>query len=249
MKDLTHNVNKRILLVDEDNRVRTLLRNYLEKESFIVDEAANGVQAIRKCYMNGDFDLIVLDWELPDMSGQEICRYVKHSHDIPIVILSSRSEEGERIEGFRAGADDYVVKPFSPREVLLRIQSIITRMTGCMYHAADSSNSEILIAGILIQPSARRIRVQGKTVHLTPKEYDLLYFLVTNQEKVFSREELLREVWKSSRREIYDQRTVDTHIKRLREKLSFNNPEGYEFIQTLWGLGYMFRSPDQNKSN
>ncbi|MFC3748163.1 response regulator transcription factor [Paenibacillus sp. GCM10012306] len=242
-------MNKRILLIDGDSRVRTLLRNYLEKESFIVDEAASGVQAIRKCFVHGNFDLIVLDYELPDISGLEICRYVKHSGDVPVVILSERSDEGDRIEGFRAGADDYVVKPFSPREVLLRIQSIVARMTGtCISHVNDSSSSEILFAGIKIQPSARRIRVQGNEIHLTRKEYDLLYLLVTNPEKVFSREELLREVWRSSAKEIYDRRTVDTHIKRLREKLTLHYPEGNEFIQTLWGHGYRFRSPEQSLS-
>ncbi|WP_083205422.1 response regulator transcription factor [Bacillus sp. FJAT-27264] len=246
MNDLTHFVNKRILLIDGDHRVRTLLRNYLEKENFIVEEAASGVQAIRQYYVHGNFDLIVLDCELPDISGLEICKYVKHSGDVPVVILSERAEEGDRIEGFRAGADDYVVKPFSPREVLLRIQSIVARMTGaCISQVNDTSSSEILIAGIRIQPSARRIRVQGNEIHLTRKEYDLLYLLVTNPEKVFSREELLREVWKSP---VYDQRTVDTHIKRLREKLTFHYPEGNEFIQTLWGLGYMFRSPEQSLS-
>lgn len=246
MNDLTRFLNKRILLIDGDTRVRSLLRTYLEQERFIVDEADSGVQAIRKCFVDGNFDLIVLDCELPDMNGLEICRYVKDSGEVPVVILSARAEEVHRIEGFRAGADDYVIKPFSPREVLLRIQSIVTRMTGtCIPHGHPSSGSEILFAGIRIQHSARRIRVQGKEIHLTPKEYDLLHFLVTNPEKVFSREELLREVWKSP---VYDQRTVDTHIKRLREKLTVHSPGGNEFIQTLWGLGYMFRSPDQSLS-
>ncbi|NUU60403.1 response regulator transcription factor [Paenibacillus sp. JW14] len=246
---MTHHLKKRILLVDGDNRVRTLLRNYLEKENFIVDEAASGIQAIREYYVHGNFDLIVLDYELPDMSGLEICKYVKDSGDVPVVILSARAEEGDRIEGFQAGADDYVVKPFSPREVLLRIQSIVARMTGThISHVNDSSSNEILISGILIQPSARRIRVQGNEIHLTPKEYDLLYFLATNPEKVFSREELLREVWKWPVKETCDGRTVDTHIKRLREKLTFHSAEGNEFIQTLWGHGYMFRCLEQSLS-
>lgn len=242
------NIHKRILLVDDEIRIRKLLRTYLEEENFVVEEADSGGQAIRYCYMNnGNYDLIVLDWLLPDMSGVEICKYVKYNHHgIPVVMLSGRSEEKDRLEGFKAGADDYVVKPFSPREVVLRIQRILTRVQGTYtFDFNDSSNSDILIAEIVIQPTARRVLVQRNEVHLTPKEYDLLYFLVTHQEKAFSREALLREVWKSSHKEIYDQRTVDTHIKRLREKLSFHSPKGHEFIQTLWGYGYKVCNPDR----
>ncbi|MCG7381646.1 response regulator transcription factor [Paenibacillus sp. ACRRY] len=238
--------HKRILLVDDETRIRMLLKKYLENEGFIVEEADSGGQAIRNCYLtDGEYDLMVLDWLLPDMSGIEICKYVKHNHlGIPIMMLSGRSEEKDRIEGFKAGADDYVVKPFSPREVVLRIRSIMARTQGTyIFDFNSSSSNEILIAEIVIQPLARRVLVQRNEVHLTPKEYDLLYFLVTHQEKAFSREELLREVWKSTHHKIYDHRTVDTHIKRLREKLSFfDYPKGSEFIQTLWGYGYMFRT-------
>lgn len=243
-----NHVRKKILLVDDETRIRVLLKKYFEKEGFIVDEAASGGQAIHSYSMNhGNYDLVVMDWLLPDMSGLEKCKYMKYNdHHIPIVILSGRSEEKDRIEGFKAGADDYIPKPFSPREVVLRIQSIIGRIQGvCFSESKNSSSNEILIAEMLIQPTSRRVRVHSTEIHLTPKEYDLLYFLVTHQEKAFSREELLREVWKSSRQQIYDQRTVDTHIKRLREKLFSDYSYGNEFIQTLWGYGYRFCSPER----
>ncbi|PRA07858.1 DNA-binding response regulator [Paenibacillus sp. MYb63] len=241
------NIHKKILLIDHETRIRVLMRRYLEKEGFIVDEASSGGQAIQKCYLNnGNYDLMLLDLSLPDMNGIEICKYMKHNyHEIPIIMLSEYSEEKDRIEGFKAGADDYVSKPFSPREVVLRIQSIVARTQGISLHDFKSTSSnEVLIDEILIQPSARRVLVQDNEVHLTPKEYELLYFLATHQERAFSREELLIQVWKSSHKEIYDQRTIDTHIKRLREKLFAQYSKGNEFIQTLWGYGYRFRSPE-----
>ncbi|AIQ52894.1 response regulator transcription factor [Paenibacillus sp. FSL R7-0331] len=239
------NTHKRILLVDDETRIRTLLRKYLEKEGYVVDEADSGEQAILNCCMTGGkYDLMVLDWLLPDISGIEICKHVKLNHqEIPILMLSGRSEEKDLLEGFKAGVDDYVVKPFSPREVVLRIQSILARAQEAYPFDKTVSGSQILIAEIVIQPSARRVLVQRNEIHLTPKEYDLLYFLVTNQETAFSREALLKEVWKSSYQEIYDRRTVDNHIKRLRKKLFYRYPKGDEYIQTIWGQGYIFRSP------
>ncbi|OME92376.1 hypothetical protein BK123_17065 [Paenibacillus lautus] len=227
--------HRRVLLVDDETRIRTILRMYLELEGFIVEEAPSGIEAIQRYWENhANYDLIVLDWLLPDMNGIEVCKYMKQTQpDIPILMLSGRSEERDRIEGFEAGADDYVIKPFSPREIVLRIQNMITRVY--------SLNNSIMIGEIVLYPSARRVMVKQNEVHLTPKEYDLLFFLITHQEKVYSREVLLTEVWKSSHREIYDRRTVDTHIKRLRDKLFSYYPEGNGWIRTLWGHGYMFK--------
>ncbi|MEN1986312.1 response regulator transcription factor [Paenibacillus hubeiensis] len=249
--------DRKVLLVDDEMRIRSMLRMYLEKEGFTVEEAQSGTQAIQNyCVKHVNYDLIVLDWLLPDMNGIDVCKWLKQAQpDVPILMLSGRSEERDRIEGFRAGADDYVVKPFSPREIVLRIQNMITRVHApnpYVPEADDSNNNAIIIGEIVLYPSARRVMVKQHEVHLTPKEYDLLYFLVTHQEKVYSREALLTEVWKSSHRKIYDQRTVDTHIKRLRVKLFSNYPEGNECIQTLWGCGYMFHefnyAKPENKS-
>lgn len=190
------NTHKRILLVDDETRIRTLLRKYLEKEGYVVEEADSGEQAILNCCMTGgNYDLMVLDWLLPDISGIEICKHVKLNHqEVPILMLSGRAEEKDRIEGFKAGVDDYVVKPFSPREVVLRIQSILARTQEAYnFDCSTDSGSQILIAEIVIQPSARRVLVQRNEIHLTPKEYDLLYFLVTNQETAFSRRICLRK--------------------------------------------------------
>lgn len=237
--------HRRVLLVDDETRIRTILRMYLELEGFIVEEAPSGTQAIQRyCENHENYDLIVLDWLLPDMNGIEVCKCMKQTQpDIPILMLSGRSEERDRIEGFEAGADDYVIKPFSPREIVLRIQNMITRVYSPSPYVSETDdllNNAIMIGEIVLYPSVRRVMVKQNEVHLTRKEYDLLYFLITHQEKVYSREVLLTEVWKSSHREIYDRRTVDAHIKRLREKLFSYYPEGNECIQTLWGRGYMF---------
>ncbi|WP_136605698.1 response regulator transcription factor [Paenibacillus dokdonensis] len=237
--------HRRVLLVDDETRIRTILRMYLELEGFIVEEAPSGTQAIQRYGENHEnYDLIVLDWLLPDLNGIEVCKCMKQTQpDIPILMLSGRSEERDRIEGFEAGADDYVIKPFSPREIVLRIQNMITRVYSPSSYVSETDNllnNAIMIGEIVLYPSARRVMVKQNDVHLTPKEYDLLYFLITHQETVYSREILLTEVWKSSHREIYEQRTVDAHIKRLREKLFSYYPEGKECIQTLWGRGYMF---------
>lgn len=238
--------HRRVLLVDDETRIRNILRMYLEFEGFIVEEASDGTQAIEKYGENHtNYDLIVLDWLLPDMNGIEICKCMKQTQpDIPILLLSGRSEEKDRIEGFEAGADDYVIKPFSPREIVLRIQNMITRVYSPGLYVSETGdllNNAFKIGEIVLYPSARRVMVKQNEVHLTPKEYDLLYFLITHQEKVYSREVLHTEVWKSSHREIYDRRTVDTHIKRLRDKLFSYYPEGNGWIQTLWGHGYMFK--------
>ncbi|MNW35576.1 Transcriptional regulatory protein SrrA [compost metagenome] len=231
---------KRILIIDEDERTRLLLKRYLEKEGYIVNEATHGLQAIQQFYSHS-FSIIVMEWALPDVSGSEVCRHVKHNSSVPILVLTGKTDVNDRIQGFEAGADDYVLKPFSAREVILRIRSILDRFEGnCSFKLNTLSASEILISGIVIQPAARRVLVDEQEVHLTPKEYDLLYLLAAHPGKVFSREELLQQVWKASHAS-FDHRTVDTHIKRLRHKLSAKLAGGEELIQTLWGIGYVLR--------
>ncbi|MHA7583486.1 response regulator transcription factor [Paenibacillus vandeheii] len=233
----------RILIVDDDERVRRLLRMYLEKEQFIIEEASLGWQALSKLHQES-YAMIILDWILPDVKGIEICHYLRTNFSIPVMFLTARSEEGNRLEAFKAGADDFVMKPFSPREVVLRIKNIMARYIGVVEPAPkDHSASEVLISSILINPASRRVTIEDEEIHMTPKEFDLLYHLATHSEIAFSRQDLLRIVWKVEHEEDLDYRTVDTHVKRLRDKLSEHVPNREELIQTLWGFGYILRLP------
>ncbi|WP_405152790.1 response regulator transcription factor [Paenibacillus sp. FSL K6-0108] len=233
----------RILIVDDDKRVRRLLRKYLEKEQFIVEEASLGWEALGQLH-HGSYALIILDWILPDIKGIEICQYLRTNLSIPVMFLTAKSEEGNRLEAFKAGADDFVMKPFSPREVVLRIKTIMARYNGLVDPPPkDHSASEVLIASILINPTSRRVTIEDLEIHMTPKEFDLLYHLATHTEIAFSRQELLRIVWKVGHDEDLDYRTVDTHVKRLRDKLSEHMPNREDLIQTLWGFGYILRLP------
>jgi len=233
----------RILIVDDDKRVRGLLRMYLEKEQFIVEEASLGWQALSKLH-HDSYAMIILDWILPDIKGIEICQYLRTNLSIPVMFLTAKSEEGNRLEAFKAGADDFVMKPFSPREVVLRIKTMMARYNGLIKPASkDHSASEVLICSILINPTSRRVTVEQEEIHMTPKEFDLLFHLATHAEIAFSRQDLLRIVWKVEHEEDLDYRTVDTHVKRLRDKLSEHVPNREDLIQTLWGFGYILRLP------
>lgn len=230
----------RILIVDDDKRVRGLLRMYLEKEQFIVEEASLGWQALSKLH-HDSYAMIILDWILPDIKGIEICQYLRTNLSIPVMFLTAKSEEGNRLEAFKAGADDFVMKPFSPREVVLRIKTMMARYNGLIKPASkDHSASEVLISSILINPTSRRVTVEDEEIHMTPKEFDLLYHLATHAEIAFSRQDLLRIVWKVEHEEDLDYRTVDTHVKRLRDKLSEHVPNREDLIQTLWGSVIFF---------
>ncbi|WP_425291887.1 response regulator transcription factor [Caldanaerovirga acetigignens] len=206
-----------------------LVRLYLEKEGFKVDEALNGQQAL-EMIEKAEYNLIILDLMLPVVDGWTVCKEIRKKYDIPIIMLTARGEEFDKVLGFELGADDYVVKPFSPRELVARIKALLRRF-------GPREPRQILeFEGLVIDPESRKVVVDGKEVALTPKEFDLLYFLAKNKEKVFTREKLLEEVWG------YDffgsLRTVDTHIKQLREKLGRSKAASY--IVTVWGVGYKF---------
>lgn len=166
---------------------------------------------------NHKYDVLILNRILPDINGIEICKRVKNKYVIPVIILSEESGEKGLIEGFQAGADDYVTKPFSPREFVLRIQSILRRVTeSAPFDFKARPGSELLISDILIRFATHKVYVKQKEIHLTPKEYDLFHFLAKHQGKAFSRKELLAKVWNNSQAEIHNHRTVDAHVKRLR---------------------------------
>ena len=231
------NHEKKLLVVDDEDRIRRLLRMYLEKENYDIEEAADGAEALDMA-LNNEYDLILLDLMLPEMDGIEVAKALREEKDTPIMMLTAKGEEVSRIEGFEVGADDYIVKPFSPREVVLRVAAVLKRTEDIN---VEKSNSEIIkMPHLEINNQAHRVLAGGKQVNLTPKEYDLLLYLAKSPDQIFGRELLLKEVWKY---EFFgDLRAVDTHVKRLREKLSKTSVESAKMIETVWGLGYKFNS-------
>lgn len=231
--------NRPILIVDDEDRIRRLLKMYLERENYLVEEASNGIEAINMIE-NNDYQCVLLDVMMPEMNGLEVCEKVRELKSIPIILLTAKGEEADRIKGFELGADDYVIKPFSPREVILRVKALIKRFNDANLVIESLKPKDIMVFPyITIEHNARRVTAEGKEVSLTPKEYELLHFLANNPDKVFEREELLKEVWHYDY--FGDLRTVDTHIKRLREKLNVASPEAAKTIGTVWGVGYKFQ--------
>lgn len=229
-----------ILVVDDEERIRRLLRMYLEKEGFVISEAADGEEALEKA-LESDYDLILLDLMLPKMDGIEVCTKLRQTKMTPVIMLTARGEESNRVQGFEVGADDYVVKPFSPREVIYRVKAILRRTASSAGMASGGTSNNIVFPNLMIEHDAHRVTAGGQEVSLTPKEYELLHYLASSPDKVFSREQLLRDVWNY---EFFgDLRTVDTHIKRLREKLTKSSPEAAAMITTVWGVGYKLEVP------
>lgn len=224
----------RVLIVDDEENIRIGLREYAEFEGHTVTEAVDGMDAVNKCRAN-DYDVIIMDIMMPRLDGFSACKEIKKIKDIPVLMLSARGEEYDKLFGFELGIDDYVVKPFSPKEVMARINVIISRREVA---TKESTNKHIKIKGLDIDVSARKVYVDGNRVELTPKEYELLTFMIKNKNIALSRNQLLSEVWGY---EFFgDDRTVDTHIKMLR-----NSIEPYrDLISTVRGVGYIFETED-----
>jgi len=228
----------KILVVDDEERIRRLLKMYLERESFLVEEAEDGEAALTKALAT-DYDVILLDLMMPGKDGMEVCKELREKKATPIIMLTAKGEEINRVQGFEAGTDDYIVKPFSPREVVLRVKALLRRSATTTFVQNDSMSKDVIVFPyITIDHDAHRVLAEGKEVSLTPKEYELLYFLAKSPDKVFDRELLLKEVWHY---EFFgDLRTVDTHVKRLREKLNKVSEKAAGMIVTVWGVGYKF---------
>ncbi len=224
----------RVLIVDDEENIRIGLKEYAEFEGHTVTEAVDGMDAVNKCKSN-DFDIIIMDIMMPRLDGFSACKEIRKTKDIPVLMLSARGEEYDKLFGFELGIDDYVVKPFSPKEVMARINVIVSRREGS---DKEGANKHVIIKGIDIDLSARKVYIDGKKVDLTPKEYDLLTFMIKNKNIALSRNQLLSEVWGY---EFFgDDRTVDTHIKMLR-----NSIEPYrDLISTVRGVGYIFETED-----
>ncbi|KWW11383.1 two-component system response regulator [Peribacillus simplex] len=228
----------KILVVDDEERIRRLLKMYLEREEYIIDEAENGDVALTKA-LEIDYDLILLDIMMPGKDGIEVCRELREKKTTPIIMLTAKGEEVNRVQGFEVGTDDYIVKPFSPREVVLRVKALLRRSSSTSYVQTETTAKDVIVfSHLTIDNDAHRVLADDKEVSLTPKEYELLYFLAKSPDKVFDREQLLKEVWHY---EFFgDLRTVDTHVKRLREKLNRISENAAKMIVTVWGVGYKF---------
>lgn len=228
----------KILVVDDEERIRRLIKMYLERENYLIEEAEDGEEALKKA-LQEDYDVILLDLMLPLKDGIEVCKELREKKATPVIMLTAKGEESNRVQGFEVGTDDYIVKPFSPREVVLRVKALLRRASTTRFLETDTSARNILVfPHMTIDHDAHRVSADGKEVALTPKEYELLHYMAQSPDKVFDREQLLKEVWQY---EFFgDLRTVDTHVKRLREKLSKVSKEAAGMIVTVWGIGYKF---------
>ncbi|KYP80525.1 response regulator transcription factor [Ferroacidibacillus organovorans] len=210
---------------------------YLERNFFFVDEAEDGTEALAKA-LETDYSLIILDLMLPGMDGRDVCSEIRQYKDTPIIMLTAAGDESNRVHGFELGADDYVVKPFSPRELMMRVKALLRRTGGQLVESTAAAGHLLTFPGLVINIDARKVLVENQEIQLTPKEFELLLYLAQRPEKVFSREELLKDVW--NYQFFGDQRTVDTHVKRLREKLGRASERVPQHIHTVWGVGYKF---------
>ena len=223
-------MNANVLIVDDDYNICELVRLYLEKEGFSVQSAGSGSVALEKIGTAMP-DMVLLDIMLPGMDGMQVCREIRKTSDVPIIMLTAKDDTIDKVLGLELGADDYVAKPFDPRELIARIKAVLRR-----YETKHSDTKIVKYENITINLTTYELILDGKKVETPPKELELVYFLASNPNKVFTREQLLDEIWGY---EFFgDSRTVDVHIKRLREKL-----EGFEKsweLKTVWGVGYKF---------
>ena len=223
----------KILVVDDEPKIREVIKEYAEFSGYEVTEVADGMSAVGLCKLN-DYDLIIMDIMMPKLDGFSACKEIKKTKDIPVIMLSARGEEYDKLFGFELGIDDYVVKPFSPKELMARVNAVLSRRKAY----APAIQETMKFDGLEINIPARTVTVDGEKVELTPKEYELLFYLVKNKNIALSRDKLLSDIWGYDF--FGDDRTIDTHIKNLR-----NNLGPYrDFIVTLRGVGYKFEYED-----
>jgi len=226
------NNSVRVLLIEDEEKMRELIKIVFRKEDFVIIEAVDGKQGLN-LFRTNSVDIVILDIMLPEIDGWTVCREIRRTSNIPIILLTARGEEFDKLFGFELGADDYLVKPFSPKELMARVKALLRRAEIKSNEAA----SYYRFGNIVIDRLSREVTVNEKPVNLTNKEYELLYFLAANPKIVFTREQLLLKVW--GYEQYGDPRTVDTHIKKLREKLG----DYSSCISTMWGVGYKFEVP------
>ena len=226
----------KILIIEDEEAIADLEKDYLELSGFEVEIANRGDVGLEKA-LNEDYDLIILDLMLPEVDGFDICRQVRQEKNIPIIMVSAKKDDIDKIRGFGLGADDYMTKPFSPSELVARVKAHMERYNR-LVGSSVVKNDIIEIRGIKIDKTARRIWVNGEEKTFTTKEFDLLTFLAENPNRVFTKAELFRQIWDME--SVGDIATVTVHIKKIREKIEFNTAKP-QYIETIWGVGYRFK--------
>lgn len=220
--------NCKILVIDDESRMRKLVRDFLTKKGYEVLEAANGEEAMEIIYEDKDIDLLILDVMMPKMDGWEVCREVRKTSKVPIIMLTAKADERDELLGFELGVDEYVTKPFSPKILVARVEAILRRSN------VNTDDGIIRIGDITMNKNAHEVFVGDKPIELSFKEFELLAYFIENQGIALSRERILNNVWNYDY--FGDARTIDTHVKKLRNKLGDRG----EYIKTIWGMGYKF---------
>ena len=232
------NETRRILLVEDEKAIRDAVTAYLERENYWVTAVGDGQEALEE-FSKHHFDLVILDLMLPRVPGERVCRAIRDNSDVPIIMLTAKGEEFDKLLGLELGADDYITKPFSPREVLARVKAVLRRM----HELKDSGKaSHLVVENLDIDMSAFTVKLDGKLMPCTPKEIEILWTLANNPGMVFSREHLLQSIWGYDF--LGDTRAVDSHIKRIRAKLC--KPSNHWEISTVWGIGYRFEKLEED---
>ena len=229
-------MSEKILIIDDEQDIADLLEVYLKNENYVVYKFYCATDAM-SCIESGDIDLAILDIMLPDMNGFSLCQLIRKKYTYPIIMLTAKIEETDKITGLTLGADDYVTKPFSPSELVARVKAHLARYER-LIGSNMPQNDIIEIRGIKIDKTARRVWVNGEEKQFTTKEFDLLTFLAENPNHVFTKEELFRKIWDME--SIGDIATVTVHIKKIREKIEMNTNKP-QYIETIWGVGYRFK--------
>ena len=222
------NMNIKILVVDDESRMRKLVKDFLAREGYTVLEAGDGMEAMDVFYEEKDIALVILDVMMPKMDGWQVCREIRESSKVPIIMLTARSEERDELQGFELGVDEYISKPFSPKILVARVNAILRRSLG------NAGGDVIEAGGIVVDKAAHIVKIDGAQIELSYKEFELLSYFMENQGIALSREKILNNVWNYDY--FGDARTIDTHVKKLRSKLGAKG----EYIRTIWGMGYKF---------
>ncbi len=221
-------MNIKILVVDDESRMRKLVKDFLAREGYTVLEAGDGMEAMDVFYEEKDIALVILDVMMPKMDGWQVCREMRESSKVPIIMLTARSEERDELQGFELGVDEYISKPFSPKILVARVNAILRRSLG------NAGGDVIEAGGIVVDKAAHIVKIDGTQIELSYKEFELLSYFMENQGIALSREKILNNVWNYDY--FGDARTIDTHVKKLRSKLGDKG----EYIRTIWGMGYKF---------
>lgn len=220
--------NCKILVIDDESRMRKLVRDFLTKNGYEVLEASNGEEAMEVFYEEKNIDLLILDVMMPKMDGWEVCREIRKTSKVPIIMLTAKADERDELLGFELGVDEYITKPFSPKILVARVEAILRRIN------VNNDDGVISVGDIVMDKNAHEVSVGGKQIELSYKEFELLAYFIDNQGIALSRERILNNVWNYDY--FGDARTIDTHVKKLRSKMG----EHGKYIKTIWGMGYKF---------